>query len=372
MFTRFFTELWEISLEAAPYLCLGFTLGALLHRYVKTEWMMKLLGKGRIRSTVTAAAIGVPLPLCSCSVVPTALAIQKKGASRGATLAFLISTPETGVDSILLTYGLMGPVLAVARPLAAMFSAITAGLLLESLPEKNSPAGEESSEPKPSCCASNQVHVNLPPPRKPLGRRLWEQIKGIYSSLLLLFDEVAVWLLIGLVLSALISASLPEDLLGSGLGSGWTGRFLALVIGLPMYVCATASTPLAAALMEKGLSAGAALVFLLVGPATNIGTIGIVGKVLGKRAIFAYLTAITSIALLFGTLVDEIGLSWYTLGSVHAHHDHSGSPGRVMAAVILWSLVLWRVGARLRPRKEGASSLHISTSPEISTCSSEK
>jgi uncharacterized protein len=367
MFAQYFSELWEISTEAAPFLCLGFTLGALLHRYVKPEWMMRLLGKGKVRSTITAAAIGVPLPLCSCSVVPTALAIQKKGASKGATLAFLISTPETGADSILLTYGLLGPLMAVIRPLAALLSAIMAGLLLESFPEKEPFSKEKPPEAKPSCCSSKAAGLRIPTPHKPLGKRAWEQIQGITKSLFLLFDEVVVWLMVGLILSAVVSSALPENLLASGLGSGWTGRLLALVIGLPMYVCATASTPLAAALMEKGLSAGAALVFLLVGPATNIGTIGIVAKVLGKRGVASYLVAIVSIALLFGTLVDQMDLYWHATESLHAHHHPSGSLGRAVTAAMLWGMILWRLGRRLWRRNEEASSIQLSTTLGIST-----
>ncbi len=366
MFTTFFSELWEMSQEAAPFLCFGFLLGALLHRYVKPEWMMRLLGKGKIRATITAAAIGVPLPLCSCSVVPAALAIQKKGASRGATLAFLISTPETGADSILLTYGLLGPLMAVARPLAALFSAITAGLLLESLPEKTPVPEEQPKAAQSCCCHSKMTGLVLPIIKRPWSERVRKQIQGIGHSFLLLFDEVVVWLLIGLMLSSVISAALPEDLLGSGLGSGWKGRLLAMVIGLPMYVCATASTPLAAALMEKGLSAGAALVFLLVGPATNIGTIGIVAKVLGKRGVFSYLIAIASIALLSGTLVDQLELSWFSTNHIHAHHEHAGSIWRSMTAVLLWGLIMWRVCGGLWRKKESTSSLPLSTSAEVS------
>lgn len=370
MFENFLSELWEISIEAAPFLCLGFLLGALLHRYVKTEWMMRLLGKGKIRSTITAAAIGVPLPLCSCSVVPTALAIQKKGASRGATMAFLISTPETGVDSVLLTYGLLGPIMAVARPLAALFSAIMAGLMLESLPEKASPQQAPSTDKKPCCCATQTTMLIPPRIEKTLTLRIWEQLLGIGKSFLLLFDEVVVWLLIGLTLSAIISTALPEDLLASGLGSGWKGKALALVMGLPLYVCATASTPLAAVLMEKGLSAGAALVFLLVGPATNIGTMGIVTKVLGKRGVISYLVAISSVALLFGTMIDSLGFSVPIPMGSHLHHEHSGGFLQVVAAWILWGLVIWRVGIKVWSRSGRITTSNLPTSPRISVPSS--
>jgi uncharacterized membrane protein YraQ (UPF0718 family) len=344
----FLSDLWDITLDAAPYLCLGFFLGALLHRYVKTEWMIRLLGKGRIRATVTAAAIGIPLPLCSCAVVPTALAMQKKGASRGATLAFLISTPETGVDSILLTYGMMGPLMAIMRPLAALLSAISAGFLLESFPPANSsPPSAESPTDKPSCCSSGDSKgvIQL---RITIFRKIWNEIHGIWKSFLLLFDEVAIWLFVGLILSAVLSTLLPDDLFTAGIGSGWSGKILALLIGLPLYVCATASTPLAVVLMEKGLSAGAALVFLLVGPATNIGTIGIVTRVLGKRGVFSYLTAIISVSMILGVLIDTLGVHLGQEPTQLAHTHVKTSQWGLLWAALLWGVLVWRVALFLQ------------------------
>jgi uncharacterized membrane protein YraQ (UPF0718 family) len=289
-------------------------------------------------------------------VVPTALALKNKGASRGATLAFLISTPETGVDSILLTYGLLGPLLAVTRPLAALCSAIFAGILIEWFPPKH--LGESSqgtqTPPKP-CCSS--VGLELPqkdscctapvtPSSQPLAGA-WHQ--GFIRSFFALFDDIAVWLVIGLLASALMSAVLPEDLLGGSLGAGWMGMVLALVMGLPMYVCATSSTPLALVFMEKGLSVGAALVFLLVGPATNIGTMGIVSKMFGKRGMAAYLLAIVSVSLLFGAAINQLGPLTIIKppGSIHSHVMEGGW-GATLAAAGLWVLLAWRVARRVR------------------------
>lgn len=350
MAMNFFSELWIITLDAAPFLCLGLFLGALLHRYVKTEWVTPLLGRGKIRSTMIAAAIGTPLPLCSCSVVPTALAIQKKGASRGATLAFLISTPETGVDSILLTYGLLGPVLAVARPVAALLSAIMAGLMLESFPDD--PA--ESEPDKESCCSGDSAHTAPPAVPQPLIVRVFEECRGIWQSLMMLFDEIAMWLLIGLSLSALISVILPSDFFEGGLGTGLTGMLVAMSIGLPMYVCATASTPLALAFMAKGMSAGAALVFLLTGPATNVGTMGIVLRVLGKKGMFAYLSAIIFVSLIFGVMVDAAGLAPGVGGHSLDSHAHGGELAAKIAGPLIWALLAWRIGRKVYAPHEEA------------------
>lgn len=344
--TVFLQGLWGISIEAAPYLLVGFTVAAVLHYFLPAEWMVRLLGGGKVRSTAMAAALGTPLPLCSCSVVPTALAIRKKGAPRGATLAFFISTPETGVDSILITYGLLGPVLAVARPLAAILSAFGAGLLLESLPEGRTSGYDPKA--KPDCCEHDiKDPKRLRSESDP--RNSWillpQWLRGLSKSFFMLFDEIAIWIAIGLVLSALVGAFLPEQLFASSYGEGWRGMALAIVIGLPIYVCATASTPLAAVMVGKGFSIGAALVFLLVGPATNIGTVTIVWKMLGRWAVFSYLVSIVGVSLVFGVAVDtffpELGEGLVGLGTVH--HDQEASISASFA-LFLWFLLIWRSG----------------------------
>jgi uncharacterized membrane protein YraQ (UPF0718 family) len=373
LFLQFLQGLWGISLEAAPYLLIGFFAAALLHRYVSSSWLVRMLGKGRWRPAVSAAVLGIPLPLCSCSVVPTALAIQKKGASKGATLSFFIATPETGVDSILLTYGLLGPVMAVARPLAAGISAIGAGWLLEAMSSKSTVEGsaDPSTEPGKETCCSSPTHPEgggarpccgeqgqggeIAPPACCGGSRpgfsLVRELREIRHSFLLLFDEIAVWVALGLVLSALAAAFLPEALFASAWGSGWRGMLIAILVGLPIYVCATASTPLAAVMVAKGFSVGAALVFLLVGPATNLGTLAIVWKLLGKRAVFAYLFSIVAVAWCFGWLVDGVfpGLSstWVELGGMH--HEKSGIP-IIVCAIVMWVLLLGRMVVPLLTR----------------------
>lgn len=374
----FLEELWAISIEAAPYLLIGFAAAALLHRYVPSEWLVRLLGRGRFRSTAMAAALGAPLPLCSCSVVPTALAIRKKGAPRGATLAFFISTPETGVDSILLTYGLFGPVLAVIRPLAAVLSAFGAGLFLEALPDSDRVKARIASDPavaaKP-CCHQNsdssapaeipqpipvssccETAVTLQPPTccagAPEASKTWlpAPFRGLFDSFFTLFDEIAIWIAIGLALSALVAAFLPPEVFASSYGGGWKGMVLAILIGLPLYVCATASTPLAAVMVGKGFSAGAALVFLLVGPATNLGTITIVWRILGGWAIFAYLVSIVLVSVVFGVIVDayfpEVGAG---MAGLVGTHRHASSAFPEVLAIILWIMLVWRSGRNWVP-----------------------
>ncbi|MCA9414994.1 MAG: SO_0444 family Cu/Zn efflux transporter [Candidatus Omnitrophica bacterium] len=360
----FFEHLWILSVDAAPYLLVGFGIAALLHLYLPTHLLLRLLGEGRFRPTLTAALIGIPLPLCSCSVVPTAVAVREKGASPGATLSFFISTPETGVDSILLTYGMMGPigpVMAVARPLAAGLSALSAGIFLDffggSLEKNPMRKGEMEVDKTASACSSNQPCCgqeasegdccSTPDSRGAKdASKLRRFLTAFRDSFLMLFDEIAFLVAIGLIFSAFLASLLPDDLgLSGALGSPFVEMGLAILIGLPMYVCATASTPLAAVLIAKGLSPGAALVFLLVGPATNIGTIALVRKFLGNLAIMAYLVSIVAISVLFGLVVNalcqDVALDFSEISPAF-----EGGPGVWGCAIFLWILLIWRASGR--------------------------
>lgn len=380
----FLHHFWEMSIEASPFLLFGFAVAALLHAFIPPRMLLSFLGRGKVRPTLTAAAVGIPLPLCSCSVVPTALAIREKGASPGATLAFFISTPETGVDSIALTYGIMGPfgpILAVARPAAAGVSAITAGLALDAIAQNSSPDpsglseftqfGGEKKSPAPSACCStpsapganaccsetsaeqSAASLSDPSRHEPEGRDVMGLPRRLGHSFTQLFDEIAWLIALGLACSAIIAAALPEDLGLSGrLGNPLIEMGLAILIGLPMYVCATASTPLAAALIAKGLSPGAALVFLLVGPATNIGTIAIVRRMLGNLATVIYLASIIGVSVVFG-----LGVNWLcqdlTLDFSANPHDHSEGFLGMVSATFLWFLLIWRAGVEFgRKRRQ--------------------
>jgi HflK protein len=287
-----------------------------------------LLGRGRIRPVVVASLLGVPLPLCSCSVLPTALTLRKQGASKGATLSFLISTPETGVDSIALTYGLMGPFLAIYRPFAALITALTAGFATEVLGDekedgKDGTPGDSgapgNSVPEdacgPSCGCGPGAEAGgeggegghrapgAPAETGSFVTRLRAGFRGAFGEL---FDATSHWMLGGLVISALITTFLPTELVTSYLSSGPLPLVLMLLIGIPMYICASASTPIAAALVLKGLSPGAALVFLLAGPATNIGSLAILGRFLGRRAMIIYISTIAVLSLALGGILDAL------------------------------------------------------------------
>lgn len=287
---------WDLYLDAALWLVVGLVAAGALHGWLPEGLLGKWLGGEGAAPVVKAAMIGAPLPLCSCGVLPAAVGLRKDGASKGATVSFLIATPETGPDSVALSYALLGPVMAVVRPIAAVVSAIVSGLLTNVLVQ-----GEADRSPKPapaSCCNSTCCDVKNPV----VQNKLWSSLRFGFVDIL---DDIALWLMIGLVLAGVLSA-LVEPQAIADYGSGFGAMLVMVVVGIPIYVCATASTPIAAGLIAVGVSPGAALVFLLVGPATNIATLGVVGKELGTRVLVGYLAGIILSALAAGYVTDEV------------------------------------------------------------------
>jgi len=295
-----------VFLEASPYILLGFVVAAAIHILLPVSTVQRLFGKGRVRPVVVASLLGIPLPLCSCSVLPTALALRRRGASRGATLSFLVSTPETGVDSIALTWGLMDPLMAIYRPFSALVTALSAGFLAEAW-------GKDPPEPavaEPAPGGHGHGHDELAAAERaaaaapvPFAARLKSGFRGAFVEL---FDETSHWMLTGLVISAFIAVLLPAEIVTRYLSAGPVPILLMLVIGIPLYICASASTPIAAALVLKGLSPGAALVFLLAGPATNIGSLAILARAFGRRTMAIYLGSIAVLTVTLGLLLDVV------------------------------------------------------------------
>jgi len=343
-----------IFLNVAPFLLFGFFMAGLLRILVPADWLRAKVGRRSFRSVILASLAGVPLPLCSCSVLPTAAALRKSGASKGAVTAFAISTPETGVDSISITYALMDPMMTVSRPLAAFGTALAAGTAVNLLEGNDSDAVPEGPqepvweaqergampetptwEPEETACG--------PSGAAPSGGKLRAIIRFAYVELM---DDIASWLVIGIVLSGLIGALIPAGALENPALRGLPSMLLMLAIGIPLYVCATSSTPLAAILIQKGLSPGAALVFLLAGPATNATTVTVLTKLLGKRAIAIYLLCIVVFSLLAGFLVDGLYAS-----SGITPRALTGAAGeivpiwlRIPAALVLAALILRSAG----------------------------
>ena len=313
----------QLFLLSAPWLLLGLFIAGLINVYLPKDFLNKHLGSEGFVTTVKAALIGAPMPLCSCGVIPAALGLRRAGASKSATTAFLVSTPETGVDSISVSYVLLGPFMAIIRPIAAITSAIVAGVLVgrDDKKEQEAEKGQhvESSccsskseviIEEPSCCSSQKPEETVESSccaskekqKKADGH--WQKFsQAVAFSCTKLLEDTVKWLLIGLFFAALIQTYVPADFF-TRWGDGILAMVVVILVSIPMYICATASTPIAAGLLLSGVSPGAVLVFMLAGPATNIATLGVVANELGKRAVVSYLTGVIGVAVLFGLLTD--------------------------------------------------------------------
>ncbi|BDQ33122.1 SO_0444 family Cu/Zn efflux transporter [Pseudodesulfovibrio portus] len=296
-------ESWHVLVEASPYVLFGFFVAGLLKGFVPDSYMARHLGRDSFGSVVKAAIVGVPLPLCSCGVLPTALGLRRQGASKGATTAFMISTPETGVDSMAVTYALIDPIMTVIRPVAASLTAVFAGVLVNAFPGKEEPLPMASVTD--SCGAGGCGCGGSCPtePQEGVGVRFRLGMDYAFGEMI---GDIGRWLMVGVLIAGIISALIPEDALSGYVGSGFLSYLVMLVVALPLYVCATASTPIAASLLLKGLSPGAALVFLLAGPATNGATITVMLKTLGKRAAGLYVASIVIASLVLAWVTDRI------------------------------------------------------------------
>lgn len=295
-------ETWRLLLEASIYILFGITIGGLLKVFLSPAYVARHLGRGRFSSVFKAALFGVPIPLCSCGVLPAAAALKKQGANNGATTAFLISTPESGVDSISITYALLDPIMTAARPLAAFSTAVIAGISENLI---NRPGA--SSADRDRACAGDGCcdGAGCDPEEHANHHTLFEKITaGLRYAFGELWGDIAPWFFVGLLLAGLITVLVPDRLITGYLGGGLGAMLFMLAFGIPLYICATASTPIAAALILKGVSPGAALVFLLVGPATNIASLSVLVGLIGKRATALYLAAIAVTSVVWGLLVD--------------------------------------------------------------------
>lgn len=308
----FLQNFWDLLVLSAPWLLLGYLIAGVINVYLPKQWMQSQLGKASFGHSVKAAFIGAPLPLCSCGVIPTALGLRKRGASKNATASFMVATPETGVDSVSVTYALMGPVMAIARPIAAIVSAIVAGELVR-LTDK--PEAAKTQTQVHSCCGSKKAE------EEPEQKRFVDVLQFSFGKLL---GDTASWLLLGLFFAALVQTWVPESFFVQ-----WGDSILTMVVmvlvSIPMYICATASTPIGAGFILAGVSPGSVLVFMLTGPATNLATLGVLGKKLGKRAIVAYLVAVIGTAVGMGLLLDWLlqytGWQIDVAEQLHQHQD---------------------------------------------------
>ena len=324
---KFVWQLVTLFSEMAPFLLLGFLLAGILHVWVPNHLYVPKISKTNFKSVLWSALFGIPLPICSCGVIPTSIALRKEGASKGASVSFLISTPATGVDSILATYSLLGGPFAILRPVAAFMTAMLGGLFTNVVTKKEPETGVavvgETHEPHHEhehcdcdgdhCSCSQEGHDEHS--KKSFVQKVRETLEYGFVNMI---GDVSKWLIIGLLLGALIAAFVPDDFFLFLHEYPLLCMVVVLVLAMPMYTCATGSIPLALALVEKGITPGAALVLLMAGPATSIASMLVVGKAFGKRTLAAYLTSIALGALFFGFIIDTFFMDTF-LASMLPH-----------------------------------------------------
>ncbi|MXY52297.1 MAG: hypothetical protein F4Y86_07200 [Gammaproteobacteria bacterium] len=411
--TEFLAFLWSSFLLLAPMLLLGLLLSGLMHVFISRRAILHWFRDDGLKSVATSAAIGVPMPLCSCSVVPVVAEMRRKGASRSSCLSFLITAPETGADSILVTNAFFGPVVAVVRPVVSFVTAVVAGILCMGLvrdAHEGSPAHRAGARGDEGDCDSSdhdhdhghETHKALFPddedcyvrlsqlrvlasrwlvragmaptryaaPQAPAFHRGAVRTEGTSSlpasdspgteepdfptimrhvfryGFVEVADDILVPLLVGIALGGLLYLAIPADLMAHE-HARWLSYPVMLLVGVPLYICASASTPIAAALVAKGVSPGAALVFLMTGPATNTGTIAIIVSQFGARFASVYVVGVVVVTVALGILID---LALLAAGmSIAVNLDASDSPAILTlqwaGAIGLGALILWRLGA---------------------------
>ena len=355
--TDFFEQLWMILRESSVWLILGFALAGVVHAFVPKDLLLKHLGGRGWGSIAKASLLGIPLPLCSCSVIPVASGLRRGGAGKGASAAFAISTPQTGEESIPLTWGLFGPVYAFTRPIVAVITGFAAGTLINAFTTER--AGDESARDNGhdhACCNATKTardastgDISLPTmteePAPTIASRTRVALTHGFGTML---TDLAHWLAIGILLAAIIGALVPQGWIEQHVGTGILPKLAMLVVGIPLYICATSSTPLAYSLVVAGLSPGAALVLLLSGPATNTATMAWALKELGVRALAIYLATIGVLSLAAGIAFDALLSGTITLAASTDAAAQAGAWGATkdIGAVLMIVLLAWALGRK--------------------------
>ena len=341
---EFLYSLINMLAEMAPYLLLGFGIAGILYAFVPGGFYRKHLSKPGAWSVIKAALIGVPLPLCSCGVLPTAVSLRRNGASKGASTSFLIATPQTGIDSIAATYSLLGLAFVIIRPLAALITAFAGGMIVNGQ-DKNSP--QECVEEVDSIDA---------PLSDSFGKKIIDALRYGYIEMV---QNIGKWLIIGLVIAAAITVFVPDGFFTFFAGYPLLAMIAVVIVAIPMYVCSTGSIPIALSLMLKGLSPGAAFVLLMAGPAANFASIIIVSKSLGKKTAFTYIATIVAGAIAIGLCIDYLmPREWFTMpltvGNISNFHLHVD----IFSGICTVILVLLLVAAMILKYKSGHNESH--------------
>lgn len=360
MIAELLNNIWLVFLDTAFWLLIGLLAAGVIKSFIAEDTMQRWVGGNGIGAILRAALFGAPLPLCSCGVLPAAIGLRRAGASKEATVSFLISTPETSIDSVAVTYALMGPVMAIFRPIAALVNAVGTGLLTtliadESLPAKAEPviaksccaSKEEVKTPavESSCCAVKPDKVEVSccsgkqaEPEKNQPNKLMQVLSYAGADLL---DDISQWMAFGIVLAGIMLTFIPPDWLAQW-GSGLPAMLVMLAVGVPMYICAVASTPVAAGLLVAGVSPGAVLVFLLVGPATNITSFALLKRELGMKVTLMYLFGLSVFSLMMALLLEWLLRSQQWQVEASLGEAHTMLPGMVswVSAFILIFLAI--------------------------------
>lgn len=348
-------ESWSLLLESSIYILFGLFVSGVMSCFIDAAYVARHLGESRFLSIIKAALFGIPLPICSCGVIPTGVALRKQGANKGAVIAFLISTPESGVDSMAITYALLDPIMTIARPVAALITAIVAGIT-ENILGHNSNSSTTSNVQAATdrachvdgCCDGAACETIEHRRHHTFAEKVFAGARYAFSEV---WSDLAGWFFLGVLCAGIITAAIPSEFIGQHLGHGISAMLLVLAISIPLYICASASTPIAAALILKGASPGVALVFLLAGPATNIASLTMLLGTFGKRTTSVYLTAIALLSILSGLIVDQIysslGLSASALiGQAADFMPYNLQLGGAAVLLILSGAAFYRRGGR--------------------------
>jgi len=321
-------DFWATIAEMSPYLLFGFFVAGVLSILISQRLVERHLGGRGLLPLLKATVFGIPLPLCSCGVIPVSMSLHKHGASKGATVSFLLSTPQTGIDSIFVTYSLLGPVFAIFRPLAALVTGLLGGGLVDIFAQPA--AGQSAPAPcSDECCSEKGVKPRF--------------VTGMKYAFVTLPRDIGKAMLVGLFIAAVIAVIVPDGFFAEKLGTGIGAMLLMMVLGIPLYVCATASVPVAAALILKGLTPGAALVFLMTGPATNAAGLATIWRTMGRRTALLYLLAVAGSALGAGSLLDFLALN-INIPVISEHHHEVLPPWvKHIAAVVLLLLLAYGI-----------------------------
>ena len=340
-------EILELVNSMSPYLVLGFTLAGLMHAFVPRAMYSRYLSGNNFRSVLSAAILGIPLPLCSCGVIPTAMSLRKDGASKGATISFLIATPQTGVDSIIATYSLMGLPFALLRPFVALVTALFGGALENRVGKNDNTEKADASE---QCCCANEEKTTF-------SKKIRTAANYAYVEMM---QDIGRWLVLGLVVAGLITVFVPDSFFSLFADRPFASMLMVLLFAIPMYLCATGSIPIAVALRLKGLSPGTALVLLMAGPAVNVASLLVIGKVMGRKSLFTYLFSIVSCAILFGLGIDYLlPREWFTASLEKIHSCHSCGEISYFNTVCTVVLALLLVNAFIQRYRRGIPSASL-------------